>query len=155
MKNYLRYIFLSVALLTGFCLQAQTRFLRSLTTSNGLTNLTVSAFYKDSLGFVWIGTSGSVERFDGIYLKHYDIAGSDERLKYVETIASTSGGHLWMGTGTGLWRLNREADQFERMVPDIINCPVRSLMYDGKSTLYIGTDHGLYIHKDGKFRHIQ
>lgn len=155
MKNYLRYISFFTVLLTICYLHAETRVLRSLTTSDGLTNLTVSAFYKDSLGFVWIGTFGSVERFDGISLKHYDIAGSDERLKYVETIAGTSGGHLWMGTGTGLWRLNRETDQFERMVPDIINCPVRSLMYDGKSTLYIGSDHGLYIHKDGRFRHIQ
>ena len=142
-------------MLAALCLQAKTRVLRSLTASDGLTNLTVSAFYKDSLGFVWIGTSGSVERFDGVYLKHYPITGSDERLKYVETIAGTAGGQLWVGTGTGLWRLNRQEDVLERVVPDVINCPVRSLLYDGRETLYIGTDHGLYIYRAGKFRHIQ
>ena len=155
MKNSLRYIFLFITLLTAFCLQAETRVLRSLTATDGLKDLTVTAFYKDSDGFVWIGTTGSVERFDGIYLKHYALAGTDERLKNVETIAGTGDGQLWMGNGMGLWRLNRQEDTFERIASDVINCPVRSMIYDGKETLYIGTDRGLYIHKDGKFRHVQ
>lgn len=38
---------------------------RELTLSNGLSDLLVNVIYKDSLGYVWIGTGSSVDRFDG------------------------------------------------------------------------------------------
>ena len=44
---------------------------RGLSVEDGLPDLVVNAFYKDSQGFLWAGTSSSVERFDGIRFKHY------------------------------------------------------------------------------------
>lgn len=154
MKNIIRYILLlAVSCLVGQ-LRGESRVLRSLTASDGLTDLTVNALYKDSLGFVWIGTGNSVERFDGVFLKHYALAGADERLKRVNVMTATAGHHLWMGNGQGLWHLNRQADAFEQVVPDVINSAVLSLLNDGKGTLYIGSERGLYVHRNGRFEHI-
>ena len=66
----------------------------------------VNAIYKDSLGYVWLGTGNSLECFDGIHFKHYLIPGSDEKLKRVNAIAEMPGNELWMGNGSGLWRVS-------------------------------------------------
>ena len=154
MKNIIRYILFGVVLCLAGQLRGESRVLRSLMASDGLTDLTVNALYKDSLGFVWIGTGNSVERFDGVFLKHYALSGADERLKRVNVITATAGHYLWMGNGQGLWRLNRQSDAFERVVPDVINGAVLSLLDDGKGTLYIGSERGLYVHRNGRFEHV-
>ena len=76
---------------------------RGLTGADGLSDLTVCALYKDSCGYVWMGTSTSVERFDGVYLKHYPIPGVNEKLKWVNTITETAGNRIWIGNDMGLW----------------------------------------------------
>lgn len=44
---------------------------RPITIDDGLSNFVVSAFYKDSTGYMWIGTDNCLDRFDGINFKHY------------------------------------------------------------------------------------
>ena len=104
MKNIIKYIFLFHLLM--FCAWAypSTYTLRGLSVSDGLSDLLVNAIYKDSLGFVWIGTGNSLERFDGSHIKHYPITGSNEKLKRVNVIAEMEDNQLWMGNGMGLWR---------------------------------------------------
>ncbi len=51
---------------------------------------------------------------------------------------------LWMGNGMGLWRLNKELDALELIVPRYDKCAVHSLLHDGKGTLYIGTEKGAF-----------
>ena len=115
-----------------FCAWAypSTYTLRGLSVSDGLSDLLVNAIYKDSLGFVWIGTGNSLERFDGSHIKHYPITGSNEKLKRVNVIAEMEDNQLWMGNGMGLWRLNKELDALELIVPDMINCAVHSLLHE-------------------------
>lgn len=153
MKKYIRYILTFLILFVSVQVAANPWTLRNLMSSDGLKDLTVNSLYKDSLGFVWIGTFNSMERFDGVHLKHYAIPGGNQRLKYVESIAETEGHQIWMGNGMGLWRLNKQTDRFEQMVPDMINYGVYSLLNDGKGTLYIGSARGLYVYKGGHFKH--
>lgn len=144
MKNIIKYIFLFHLLM--FCAWAypSTYTLRGLSVSDGLSDLLVNAIYKDSLGFVWIGTGNSLERFDGSHIKHYPITGSNEKLKRVNVIAEMEDNQLWMGNGMGLWRLNKELDALELIVPDMINCAVHSLLHDGKGTLYMVVRKGSF-----------
>lgn len=139
-----------------FCvlLYPSTYTLRGLSVLDGLSDLLVNAIYKDSLGFVWIGTGNSLERFDGSHIKHYPIIGSDEKLKRVNVIAEMEGNQLWMGNGMGVWCLNKEQDTLELMLPDMINCAVYSLLYDGIETLYIGSAKGLFLYKRGTLEHV-
>ena len=98
---------------------------RGLTGSDGLSDLTVCALYKDSCGYMWMGTSTSVERFDGIHLKHYPIPGENEKLKWVNTIVETSDNRIWMGNDMGLWQV--DGDSLRRVAPDVIAHGVRSI----------------------------
>lgn len=154
MKNILRYIFLFPLLMFCALVYPHSYTLRGLSVSDGLSDLVVNALYKDTLGFVWIGTGNSLERFDGIHLRHYPIPGGDEKLKRVNVIAETDGNRLWIGNGMGLWRLNQEQTALDPIVPDRINGAVYSLLYDGKSTLYIGSEKGLFVYKEGNLEQI-
>jgi ligand-binding sensor domain-containing protein/AraC-like DNA-binding protein len=127
---------------------------RSLSVSDGLSDLVVNACYKDRQGFVWFGTNVSLERFDGVRLKHYLIKGKSENLKRVYAIAETQGNELWVGADVGLLRLDRASDQLVAIDPTQIDTPVYCLLSDGKETLYIGTRKGLFIYQAGKLEHL-
>lgn len=154
MKNTIRYILLFYLLMFCAWTYPSAYTLRGLSVSDGLSDLLVNALYKDSFGFVWIGTGNSLERFDGSHIRHYPITGSDEKLKRVNAIAEMAGNQLWIGNGMGLWRLNKEQNVLERVVPDLINCAVHALLHDGRGTLYIGSEKGLFLYKKGNLEQL-
>lgn len=154
MKNILKYILTFLLLLLSFSSFSRSYSFRNLSVTEGLSDLVVNAIYKDSLGYVWLGTGNSLERFDGIHLKHYFIAGPDEKRKRVNAIAEMSDNELWMGNGMGLWRISKAKDALEPIARETINHAVHSLLHDGAGTLYIGTEGGLFIYKEGNLGRI-
>ena len=109
MKNKLMYVLFIGILL--FPLFGYSQTFRGLSVSDGLSDLVVNALYKDSTGYVWIGTSSTLERFDGIRLKHYVIPGANEKMKEVNVITGMQGNEIWMGNNAGLWRV--DGDELE------------------------------------------
>ena len=109
MKNTIKYlILLIIYLVCGVNLQAQNYTFRNVVMSDGLSGLLVNAIYKDSEGFVWLGTDNCLDRFDGVKVRHYEFRGVDSgRKKRVNCITETADNQLWVGNGIGLWRLNR------------------------------------------------
>jgi len=146
LKNYSKYFILLLSILFSTILNAQTFTFRALTMDNGLSNFVVNSFYKDSTGFLWIGTDNCLDRFDGIEIKHYPFAGTDINKKRVLAITETKSGQIWAGNALGLWKMNRKSDKMELFSPELINCAVFSLKWDSKSAkLYVGTDKGLFV----------
>ena len=78
---------------------------RGLSVEDGLPDLVVNAFYKDSQGFLWAGTSSSVERFDGIRFKHYDIPAKTAKEKEVNVLIGMPGNEVWFGNNAGVWKI--------------------------------------------------
>ena len=151
MKDTIKYLILILIYLAcGVELQAQNYTFRNVVMSDGLSGLLVNAIYKDSEGFVWLGTDNCLDRFDGVKVRHFEFRGIDSgRKKRVNSITETANKQLWVGNGIGLWRLNRPNSQLERIVPEKIDFAVNTLLADG-DILYIGTEKGLFIHKDGQ-----
>lgn len=150
----LRYIVALFVLLVSYAPYAQTSVFRGLSVTEGLSDLVVNALYKDSIGYVWIGTGTSLERFDGVHLKRYPVLGNNEKLKRVNAIAETEDNQIWMGNGMGLWRVNHERRELDAIAAETIKCGVRSLLSDGKGALYIGSEAGLFIYRKGQLEHI-
>ena len=151
MKDTIKYlILLIIYLVCGVNLQAQNYTFRNVVMSDGLSGLLVNAIYKDSEGFIWLGTDNGLDRFDGVKVKHFEFRGVDSgRKKRVNCITETDNKQLWIGNGIGLWRLNRSGSELQRIVPEKIDCAVNALLADG-DVLYIGTERGLFIQKDGQ-----
>ena len=134
-------------------LMADTFTFRNFSSADGLLDLTVSTIYKDSKGYLWLGTATSVERFDGVRFKHYPVFGNNEKLKWVNVITETAGNQLWMGNETGLWRIGTE--KLESVYRDSIRGIVREILSDEKGNMYIGSGDGVWIRKtDGKLERL-
>jgi len=142
----LKYRLLLIFLIFSILIKAQTDTFRALTMDNGLSNFVVTSFYKDSTGFMWIGTDNSLDRFDGVDFKHYQFNTGDINKKRVRAIAETLSGQLYIGNGIGLWKLDKEKENPELVFNDKIDGLVTSLNWDGTDKkLYIGSEKGLFI----------
>lgn len=139
MRNILIFFIVFCNVVVGY---SQT--FKGLSVKDGLSDLVVNALYKDSLGFLWIGTSKSIERYDGIRFKHYDIPAETQKAKEVNAIIGIPGNEIWLGNNSGLWKV--EGDTINRMFPRNIDRKIMSLYYDKDSDkIYCGSESGLYI----------
>lgn len=158
MREQLKFIIIMVGILLLVAARAAgmpfSYSFRSLSVSDGLPDLVINTCYKDRSGYMWFGTNVSLERFDGIRLKHYLIKGKAENLKRVYAVAEMAEGEIWVGSDVGLLHLDKATDDLEAVEPVLIDAPVYCLLSDGKQTLYAGTRKGLFVYEGGKMRHI-
>jgi ligand-binding sensor domain-containing protein/AraC-like DNA-binding protein len=129
--------------------EAQQPSFRNLVAEDGLTDLLVSCTYKDTEGFIWIGTNLSVERYDGVKMKHYYFTTDGATDNKVNTIIETPDKQLWVGNANGLWKVNPRDNILQRMFPEKIDFLVQTLACDSAKNLYIGTSNGFFILSDG------
>lgn len=152
MKNRFLYTYILILFSLVFTASGQSYTFRGVTMADGLSDLLVNVIHKDSEGFIWLGTDNSLDRFDGVTIKHFPFAGADIKGKRVNSITEGYGQSLWVGNNMGLWCLGSHDDTLTRILPDIINFPVYSLFFDGKETLYIGTEKGLFSLKGEEYK---
>lgn len=125
---------------------------KHLTTVDGLSQNTVYSIFKDSFGFVWIGTVGGLNRYDGYSFKVYRNEVSNPASissDFVSDIYEDSFGDFWIGTASGgLNRMDRETGVFEPILANINNKQsissnnIRDIFEDSKRRLWIGTAGG-------------
>jgi ligand-binding sensor domain-containing protein len=91
-KNTIKYLILIlIYLVCGVELQAQNYTFRNVVMSDGLSGLLVNAIYKDSEGFVWLGTDNCLDRFDGVKVRHFEFRGIESgRKKRVNSVTETT-----------------------------------------------------------------
>jgi ligand-binding sensor domain-containing protein len=97
-----------MSLLTIFCFLLTSVFTQQfefshLDNTNGLSDNEVVSIYKDSRGFLWIGTNMGLNRYDGINFKVYKQDRNDPYSPYCDLIRSITedvNGNLWLlGSG--------------------------------------------------------
>lgn len=80
----------------------------------GLVNNRISAIAQDHLGFIWVGTSSGLHKYDGLNFQVYstpmDSVGFSSN--YIGAIFEDSKNRLWVGTGDGVAQYNRGSDDF-------------------------------------------
>lgn len=148
LKYYLRLLLFFIFFILNGSLKAEQKF-RPITMDNGLSNFVVTSFCKDSVGFMWIGTDVSLDRFDGIEFKHFAFNSPEINKKRVKCITETTSGNIYVGNSLGLWKINYKTCLLERAFPDIITTGVSALKWDPKKgALYVGSEKGLFIIKN-------
>ncbi len=92
---------------------------RRLDTRNGLSNSQVNCVFRDSHGYVWIGTAYGLDRYDGYRVKVFYSNMRDTttmRDNYTEQIMEDYLGKLWLKQGMNYCVYDPVTEKFERDV---------------------------------------
>lgn len=118
--------------------------------SSGLSNLSVSSIIQDRDGFLWFGTQGGLNRYDGREMKvisnnPFDSEGLVHNL--IQTMYYDSELHeIWIGTYQGISRYNIEKNSFINYTVEengLSNPVVVAIIKDLNGDIWAGTLEGL------------
>ena len=113
--------------------------------ADGLPEQTVQAFAQTADGYLWIGTTGGLVRFDGTHFTVFDRQNTPSlHENNVFCLMVSRDGALWIGTeGGGLTRYAQGQFQSWTGREGLSNDFVRSLAQDAQGVVWAGTDNGL------------
>jgi ligand-binding sensor domain-containing protein/signal transduction histidine kinase len=121
-------------------------------TDEGLPNNRVQTIAQTVDGFLWVGTSEGLARFDGVEFKPYNSAPS-LRNASITALCPAADGALWIGTKTnGLIRLHNGQLSLFSAQDGLAGNNIRVLSQSRDGALWIGTSQGLSRYRDGKFQ---
>jgi signal transduction histidine kinase/ligand-binding sensor domain-containing protein len=103
----------------------------------------ITGLLQDRTGFLWVGTSNGLFRYDGSHFQRYGLEDGLPSVS-IRAVHQSPDGALWVATGRGLARLRR--DRFE-LVPTGTggNPDLRAVDSAPDGTLYVGYGGGLLI----------
>ncbi len=122
-----------------------------ITVDQGLSQSHVNHIIQDSKGFIWFGTNGGLNRFDGVefsvFLHDQNKAGSISN-NIINHIFEDKQGLLWISTQNGLNVYDYARDRFKRFkhnpsIPNSISAnQVSGVVQDKHGNYWIGTRGG-------------
>ncbi len=114
-----------------------------LTTKDGLSNNSIICFLHDSRGYMWIGTSDGLNRYDGYGAKVYRKTPDDPHSlgnNFINLLFEDHQKNVWVGTiGNGLYKYDDLQDNFIGY-PELSGATIRSMAQDPEGSLWVGTD---------------
>ena len=118
--------------------------MRSWQTEDGLPQNTVNAIVQTRDGFLWVGTSGGLARFDGVRFRKFGLQDGLRSVR-ISTLVEDKQGALWIGTtGGGLSRReNGRFTSFGAAEGFPAGADVVSMAAGRDGSLWIGTSQGL------------
>lgn len=100
-----------------FCFsQTEMHYVENYGLDEGLSSSTIFSIVQDSTGFIWIGTSAGLDRFDGVNFNSYTNIPHDSTslsANLVQHVLVDVKNRLWISTREGLNLYNREKDNFK------------------------------------------
>ncbi len=152
-KNFL-FLF---SFLIAFVLYASegTYIFDHITRKEGLSNSSISSIVQDKDGFMWFGTQGGLNRYDGKNVKLYEHNPYDENSlphRLIQTMfLDYEKNILWIGTYNGLARFDIYKEEFKHYphIPkdkfSLSNEVVTAITTDNEDNVWIGTLNGLNV----------
>lgn len=115
----------------------------TFTRDHGLANEYVFGIGIDGDGNKWFGTNaGGMSRYkDGDWKTYFPMHGLADY--WIYAFANDQDGGLWIGTWAGANYLNRDTDEFETYVKELINEWVYGISVDSQGVVWFGTEGGV------------
>ena len=101
-------------LLLVFCPWVHGAEFRRLTINDGLSDNSIYVVYKDSQGFLWMGTHVGLNRYDGFRFKHFFEGPASIPDNSINDIFEDAEGHLWMHTPKGYSFMDLSSEEVVR-----------------------------------------
>lgn len=103
--------------------------MEQFTIKDGLSNSHITTLFQDSRGYIWVGTTDGLNRYDGynfVVYRHHPLIDSTIVGNYVQAITETPDGNIWIGTrnsGIAIWQkkngkflnIDKESDLFKAL----------------------------------------
>ena len=134
---------------------------QSITIDDGLSQSLAEYIYQDSLGYMWIGTSDGLNRYNGNEFKVYrNIKNNDNSISnnVITSLVEDNYKNLWIGTDSGLNKMNLVTGDITRYLiseedKTYSNSVIEELMVDSSGELWVCTISGInyYDRKSDKF----
>ncbi|WP_394220598.1 diguanylate cyclase [Alteromonas gracilis] len=85
---------------------------------SGISHVSVADIAEDKYGFIWLASQSGIDKFDGYTFKNFGMWGEDkstglQTLTALQVEASTDGQYIWIGTFSGLSRINVDTEKFQ------------------------------------------
>ena len=152
---FLRVLILFLLIQFPHTIRAQSEYSFDIfTQEDGLPNNQVQCLFQDSKGWMWIGTSQGLSRFDGYGFMNY-LPNPQDSLSLqgtlVRVIKEDRNGNLLIGTETGgLNVFNREKEIFTKPLQKLPGfryreMSVNDVIEDDNGTLWLATDFNLLL----------
>lgn len=132
---------------------------KRITIEDGLSQTTINDIYQDKQGYIWIGTSYGLNRYDGkkfdIY-KYSDEGSETIPSNFITKIAEDKKENLWVATNKGLSRISKDRKNIVNYTSDtkddssLSHYNVRYVFIDSKNRFWIGTEQGLNLYDESK-----
>ena len=120
MKKFL----LILAFCQTFGMQAETYNFDRLDNTNGLSNNQIECIFKDSRGFMWIGTNFGLNRYDGYHVKVYKSIKNDNTSllrNAIYRIQEDKNGNLWITENPGYVIYEVHSENFNRSISSYLS----------------------------------
>lgn len=137
----------------------------SITIEDGLSQSLAEYIYQDSYGYIWIGTSDGLNRYNGNEFKVYKNNKSNDNTisnNAITSIVEDKEKNLWIGTYGGLNKMNLITGDITRYLiseddKNFSNSVIEELMVDSKGRLWVCSisSLNLYDSKNDKFIKIE
>ncbi len=145
MYKYVKYIALFLVISCAFTFTIAAQQFHNVTTADNLSNRIVYTVVQDNYGFVWIGTSGGLNLFDGNSFTYYNYESNNPNSIPGNNISSLviCGDTLWIGTRSGLCFMDVKDRAIKRV--DLGEVTDIRVVYkeEGCNTLWVGANQGL------------
>ncbi len=120
--------------------------LRNISIPDGLSNMNITSFAQDDLGYMWIGTRRGLNRYNGYEFTHFFNDVDDNNSLYsnnINKVYCASNGFIFIGTTAGLNVYDTRTEQIERLFPNYFLTVVD--IKESNGYIYIATsEHGLF-----------
>ena len=129
---------------------------KKITTENGLSQTSVQYIFQDSKGYMWLGTSDGLNKYNGnkfeVYRynkeKNTSISGN-----YVAAINEDSNGNIWVGTSRGINKIDPINKKNVTYLPGINGCNISDhniteILIGKDDKIYVATTNGLNVYDE-------
>lgn len=125
-------------------LKGQPYYFRQYQADDGLSHNTANRIIQDRLGFIWIGTKGGLDRFDGNSFKNIPLNPKRAGANNVVSLREDHSGTIWVGTRVGLFRLSPQNEDCEEVAG--VRGRVAEIKVDPANNIWFITGGQLYMY---------